>query len=357
MNESGAEWMASEGTNRLTIDKWLNKSVNKLLTDCTDQKKKKGNICSVKTQFCVPSPVWSSHHLGALTSWWRGQTGPGELLFHQITRVFVENRRTEEEEEKEEKEARESERQERRSTQKVREGHTTKDPVWFSVTEEASQDKQRREKGGVSERERENETPDVLFRMSFTSAMLTSDMAAGDRQSMQRPSLCFFPCLPACVSEAPMSQAGSCWYSEAASSHACLPLTKPTRSARACNCTYGLNGNHMEKSWGWEGRWSGTAATEQPPRGQMTGLAGGHQSCNDMSVKFSFLSLKYIHPLSASFFFLCNHKRQPPALGGGGVELTYSPHHASGGVTLCQIIMWLLGEGQSDGFGEDRMDG
>lgn len=33
--------------------------------------------------------------------------------------------------------------------------------------------------------------------------------------------------------------------------------------------------------------------------------------------------------------------------GGDGVaKLTYSPHHASAGVTLCQIIMWLLGESQ-----------
>lgn len=35
----------------------------------------------------------------------------------------------------------------------------------------------------------------VLFSMSFTSPMLTSDVAAGDRQSAQRPSLCFVACL------------------------------------------------------------------------------------------------------------------------------------------------------------------
>lgn len=33
------------------------------------------------------------------------------------------------------------------------------------------------------------------------------------------------------------------------------------------------------------------------------------------------------------------------------MKLTYSPYHASTGVTLCQIIMRLLGEGQWGGFG------
>jgi len=50
-------------------------------------------------------------------------------------------------------------------------------------------------------------------------------------------------------------------------------------------------------------------------RGQMTGLAGGHQSCNDVSVKFSFLSLKYIHPLR--FIFL-SFQPQTPATGVRG---------------------------------------
>lgn len=61
--------------------------------------------------------VWSTH-LGSLTSWWRGQTGPGELLFHQISRVFVENREEEEEED-------------RATVKKIYIEKEKKDPVWF----------------------------------------------------------------------------------------------------------------------------------------------------------------------------------------------------------------------------------
>lgn len=45
----------------------------------------------------------------------------------------------------------------------------------------------------------------------------------------------------------------------------------------------------------------------------MTGLAGGHWSCNDTSVKFPFLLLKYIHPSLSHFSF--SPQPQTPATG------------------------------------------
>lgn len=79
----------------------------------------------------------------------------------------------------------------------------------------------------------------------------------------------------------------------------------------------------------------------------MAALDEGHQSCNDTSVKFPPFSSANLFILPSSFFFSFNPKQQPPALKEG----VKPPQHASGGVTLCQIIMRLLGEGQSDAFG------
>lgn len=80
-------------------------------------------------QSCAsPISVWSSHHLGSLTLWWRGQIGPGELLFHPITQPLLKP------EGQRRRARRRIERQERGSTE--REGATTKAPIWFSVTGE-----------------------------------------------------------------------------------------------------------------------------------------------------------------------------------------------------------------------------
>lgn len=103
---------------------------------------------------------------------------------------------------KTEGQGRRRERQERRST--PREGETTKDPVWFAVTDE----------GRKGEKN--------IFRMSFTS-----DAAAWRRTQRRGGGHLYVSSPPrACVSEAPMSLAGSCQYREAVSSHACLLPTK-----------------------------------------------------------------------------------------------------------------------------------
>lgn len=125
---------------------------------------------------------------------------------------------------------------------------------------------------------------------------------------------------PACVSETPMSLSGSCRYGEAASSHACLISTKSTVPLTVRMDYMGTIWRKAEN----ERRWSVTAATERRTtlQGQMTGLAGGHQSCNDVSVKFPFLFLKYIHP--PCFIFL-SFQPQTPTTGMRGDEADLQP--------------------------------
>lgn len=159
--------------------------------------------------------VWSTH-LGSLTSWWRGQTGPGELLFHQISRVFVENREEEEEEE-----------EDRATVKKICIEKEKKDPVWFWWLK--------------------NGEKNVLFRMSFTTTTLTSHMASW-RQMEHAAAIFVFLSLPACVSEAIMSLVGSCRHQEDALSHACLLSTNSVfiHSSNCMDWTW----NHMGKSGG-----------------------------------------------------------------------------------------------------------
>lgn len=156
--------------------------------------------------------VWSTH-LGSLTSWWRGQTGPGELLFHQISRVFVENREEEEED--------------RATVKKICIEKEKKRPCLILVTEEWGKN--------------------VLFRMSFTTTTLTSHMASW-RQMEHAAAIFVFLSLPACVSEAIMSLVGSCRHQEDALSHACLLSTNSVfiHSSNCMDWTW----NHMGKSGG-----------------------------------------------------------------------------------------------------------
>lgn len=157
--------------------------------------------------------------------------------------------------------------------------------------------------------------------MPFPSAVFTSDTAAW-RQTEHAAAI-FFVSFPGSVSEAPMSLSGSCWYREAASSHACLLSTKSTVSVHGLRIwtTWGtIWGKAENERW-----WSLTAASEKRGttlEGQMTGLAGGHWSCNDTSVKFPFLLLKYIHPSLSHFSF--SPQPQTPATGtlGGWSWLT-----------------------------------
>lgn len=125
-------------------------------------------------------------------------------------------------------------------------------------------------------------------------AVLTSDVTAW-RQAEHRAAIFEFLSVPDCISEAIISFMRSCRYWEDASSYACLKSAKS--AARGSNCRYRLNGNHMCKAENVR-KWSVTAVTNNRGttlQGQMTVLAGGHQSCNEISVKFPFLLLKHIH--------------------------------------------------------------
>lgn len=143
------------------MNEWMNNLINAHIQNLTSK-------CLLprfmSPQSCASlTSVWSTH-LGSLTSWWRGQTGPGELLFHQISRVFVENR----EEEEEEKE-------DRATVKKI---YIEKDPVWFWWLKNG-------EKTSCLE------CPSQPPRSRHT-------WHRGGRWSMRQPSLYFFPSLPAC---------------------------------------------------------------------------------------------------------------------------------------------------------------
>lgn len=78
--------------------------------------------------------LWSSHHLGSLTSRWRGQRGPGEPLFHLITRPLLESegwRRRARGWRRRRRETQE------RSTERLRGNRA---PIWFSVSGEGRED-------------------------------------------------------------------------------------------------------------------------------------------------------------------------------------------------------------------------
>lgn len=176
-------------------------------------------------------------------------------------------------------------------------------------------------------------------------AVLTSDVTAWSTAAEHRAAIFEFLSVPDCISEVIISFMRSCQYWEDASKYACLKSAKS--AARGSNCRYRLNGNHMCKAENIR-KWSVTAVTNNRGttlRGQMTVLAGGHQSCSQREIPFSTPQTYSLTEFHFSFF---SASTLATSMGG---KLTYSPHHASGGVTLCQIIMRLLGEGQWGGLG------
>lgn len=120
------QWLSNqiEKTTCKWMNEWMKTSERKVSTSWF-----------LSFQSCAPlTSVWSSHHLGSLTSWWRGQTGPGELLFRPITQPLL---RTE-------GQGRRARRRRERETEKRiyrgREGGTTKAPIWCSETGQGSKE-------------------------------------------------------------------------------------------------------------------------------------------------------------------------------------------------------------------------
>lgn len=194
--------------------RWIKNSRKKLRSNCLFPWFLSSQSCASLTS------AWSSHHLGSLTSWWRGQTGPGELLFHPITQPLLKT------EGQRRRARRRRERQERGSTEREREWQQ-KPSIWFSVT-------------GQGRKE-------IRKNLSFSGCLshfpcLCQTWKHGDRWSTQRPSLCFFLCLRVRGNYEPgrvLSLQRGCLIT-------CLSAI---HKIYCISCAYGLNGNHMWKSW------------------------------------------------------------------------------------------------------------
>lgn len=142
-------------------------------------------------------------------------------------------------------------------------------------------------------REKKEGSPQDVLHNGHAHVRCSSVLTDGARTSH----LYVFLPLLACVSETPTSIGGSSQYGEAASSHACLLSWKPTVFVHTLKNVVGAYGGKQRKKK--EKEKQRTALL-----GEMTGLSRGHQSCNDMSVKFSFLSPLNPFILPASLFCL-----------------------------------------------------
>lgn len=195
------------------MNEWMNNLINAHIQNLTSK-------CLLprfmSPQSCASlTSVWSTH-LGSLTSWWRGQTGPGELFVSPNLSGLCWKQRGGGGGEGGQSDSKEDLHRKRK-----------KRPCLILVTEEWGKN--------------------VLFRMSFTTTTLTSHMASW-RQMEHAAAIFVFLSLPACVSEAIMSLVGSCRHQEDALSHACLLSTNSVfiHSSNCMDWTW----NHMGKSGG-----------------------------------------------------------------------------------------------------------
>lgn len=170
---------------------------------------------------------------------------------------------------------------------------------------------------------------------------------------MEQPSLC-------CQH---LWAAGSSWCRGAASSHACQLATIASLSVHGSNAHMDIMGAMWWEAENKKRKRSDAERGQRPSweRRQVEPVATSRVTIEHEIPLYLSLSPSNPFILATSFFFLYKYKHQPPAKRNVCLEVGHgwltAPIMHLEGVTLCQIIMRLLGEGQWGGFVEERMDG